>query len=52
MLHSFLNYRNGYVKARKMVSDVPIALSPENVHIFMLKLSIVSFCAEIKTANT
>jgi len=37
---------------RKMVSDVPTALSTENIHIFVLKLYFFTFRAHIKTSNT
>jgi len=31
------------MEARKMVSDVPTALSPENIQIFVLKLCALPF---------
>ena len=36
-------FRHGYMETRKMVSDVPTALSPENIHIFVLKLRSLPF---------
>ena len=45
-------FRHGYMETGKMVSDVPTALSPENAHIFVLKLCFFTFRAHIKTSNT
>jgi len=41
------------MEARKIASDVRTALSPENVHIFVIKLRFFfTFRAHIKTSNT
>jgi hypothetical protein len=46
-------FRHGYMEARKMASDVRTALSPENVHIFVIKQCFFfTFRAHIKTSNT